>query len=196
MLPFPELVGGHVAIDLLNTVEWRGRPAPVDRLIDFAAVLVWCSRVGVLSAAPAAALTRWAQREPGRAVARHGAIVAGREDLHCIVHAVSQNRPPPAAAVAAFNRLLAALPPAGELDFSDGRFVWRGIPADHLESLLFRPAAELLAADGLRTIRLCQGPDCGWLFLDESRNRSRRWCSMRSCGNRAKARRHYRRSKG
>jgi len=45
-------------------------------------------------------------------------------------------------------------------------------------------------------VRICEATatdGCGWLFLDETRNRSRRWCSMKDCGNRAKARRHYRR---
>ncbi len=192
----PELVGGHPALDLLNTVEWRGRPQPEDRLQDFAALLAWCRRLGLLSSATARALTRWAQADPEGAAARHRRIVAEREVLHGIVHVLSQGGRPPAAAVEGFNRLLAALPATEKLEFAGGRMRWQGVAADDLESLLFRPAAALLASESLRGLRLCQGPECGWLFLDESRNRSRRWCSMRSCGNRAKARRHYRRSKG
>jgi predicted RNA-binding Zn ribbon-like protein len=56
-----------------------------------------------------------------------------------------------------------------------------------------RSAAELLTSETLSRVRECGGATCTWLFLDASRNRSRRWCSMESCGNRAKARRHYRR---
>jgi predicted RNA-binding Zn ribbon-like protein len=56
-------------------------------------------------------------------------------------------------------------------------------------------AAELLTSQEVSSIRLCEAPDCDWLFLDNSRNRSRRWCDMKICGNREKARRHYRRSR-
>jgi predicted RNA-binding Zn ribbon-like protein len=56
-------------------------------------------------------------------------------------------------------------------------------------------AAELLASDSRRQIHECAGEGCGWLFLDTSRNRRRRWCTMESCGNRAKARRFYQRSR-
>jgi predicted RNA-binding Zn ribbon-like protein len=58
-----------------------------------------------------------------------------------------------------------------------------------------RSAAELLTSDDLARVRECDGAACTWLFLDQSRNRSRRWCSMESCGNRAKARRHYHRNR-
>ena len=56
-------------------------------------------------------------------------------------------------------------------------------------------AADLLISDELKLVRWCEAPDCEWLFLDRSRNRSRRWCDMTSCGNRAKARRHYERTR-
>jgi predicted RNA-binding Zn ribbon-like protein len=58
-----------------------------------------------------------------------------------------------------------------------------------------RSAAELLTDDQLARVKLCAMPDCGWLFLDDSRAGNRRWCSMETCGNRHKARRHYRRHK-
>ena len=70
--------------------------------------------------------------------------------------------------------------------------------ADGLQKVLFTvlaSAAELLASDRLGRIRECGAADCTWLFVDESRNRSRRWCDMTACGNRMKARRHYQRAK-
>ncbi|MCB0153982.1 MAG: CGNR zinc finger domain-containing protein, partial [Anaerolineae bacterium] len=54
-------------------------------------------------------------------------------------------------------------------------------------------AAELLTSDRLNRVGQCAGESCGWLFLDTTRNHSRRWCEMEHCGNRAKAKRHYRR---
>ena len=56
-------------------------------------------------------------------------------------------------------------------------------------------AGDLLAGSRLDRVRRCANPECGWLFLDDSRAGKRRWCSMSSCGNRAKARRHYHRSR-
>jgi predicted RNA-binding Zn ribbon-like protein len=70
--------------------------------------------------------------------------------------------------------------------------------ADGLQQVLFAvlgSAAELLASDRVGRIRECASADCTWLFVDESRNRSRRWCDMSACGNRMKARRHYQRAK-
>lgn len=66
-----------------------------------------------------------------------------------------------------------------------------------LERILWpiaQSAAELLTSSELGTVRLCEAPDCAWLFLDQSCNRSRRWSDMKVCGNRQKARRHYQRT--
>ncbi len=73
----------------------------------------------------------------------------------------------------------------------------RGSPA--LDQVLWPvswSAAELLTHGPLDRIRECPGQgNCGWLFLDLTKNASRRWCDMRVCGNRAKARRHYTRTR-
>jgi predicted RNA-binding Zn ribbon-like protein len=72
-------------------------------------------------------------------------------------------------------------------------------PRQHLDSLLWpivRSAAETLTVAPHSRIRECPGPDCGWLFLDTSKSGRRRWCDMSVCGNRSKAREHYRRIKG
>jgi len=68
-------------------------------------------------------------------------------------------------------------------------------PLDRIVWPMSQAAADLLTSDQLRIVRFCEAPDCEWLFLDNSRNRSRRWCDMTTCGNRQKARRHYRRGR-
>jgi predicted RNA-binding Zn ribbon-like protein len=79
-------------------------------------------------------------------------------------------------------------------------FVWDIVGAedrlDRILWLLVDDAADLLSSELLDRVKECGGPDCSWLFLDESRNRSRRWCEMSECGNRAKQRRYQRRHKG
>jgi len=78
---------------------------------------------------------------------------------------------------------------------TDAGFTWvwaeGGRALDCMLWPVARSAADLLTAGELPAIRQCQGSQCGWLFLDTSRNRTRVWCDMRVCGNRAKARRHH-----
>ncbi|WP_246485921.1 CGNR zinc finger domain-containing protein [Kribbella qitaiheensis] len=63
-----------------------------------------------------------------------------------------------------------------------------------LATALVLSAARLLEREDLTRLRECQDDDCGWLFLDQSKNKSRRWCSSGDCGNRARAKRHYERT--
>ena len=77
------------------------------------------------------------------------------------------------------------------------RWEWESYSKNRLDSILWpiaQSATELLTSSQLRTVRMCEAPTCAWLFLDQSRNRSRRWCDMKVCGNRQKARRHYQRT--
>lgn len=195
-----ELIGGHLAVDLVNTVDCRGAARPVERLPDWATLLAWCRRVGVHGARRQARLAALMERRPGVAEAAHARLLGERERLHRMFTATRDGAAPRRADVVAFNHLLATLAPRRHLVFTGGRFAWRqaagDADADALMAALFWPAADLLASPRLVALRRCAGADCGWLFLDSSRNRSRRWCSMRSCGNRAKARRHYRRHRG
>src|SRR5581483_5720104 len=108
----------------------------------------------------------------------------------------ARDRRVPAAAVEAINAALADALPHLRVAPRGGGFAWELLPDGGSLVAPLRPiarsAGELMTADALARVRECDGASCTWLFLDESRNRSRRWCSMESCGNRAKARRHYR----
>jgi predicted RNA-binding Zn ribbon-like protein len=76
------------------------------------------------------------------------------------------------------------------------RWGWAGRSIDAPLWGIVRSAADVLTdGDLLRRVRRCGGAGCNWLFLDTSKNRTRQWCSMRSCGNREKARRHYQRTR-
>ena len=81
----------------------------------------------------------------------------------------------------------------------EGSFAWDWLNKEQaLDRMLWvvaRSAADLLVSGELDTVRVCAGEDCNWLFLDTSKNRSRRWCDMKSCGNRAKVRKHYKQKK-
>ncbi len=92
---------------------------------------------------------------------------------------------------AAINKMM----PNQRLSINNGNFNWDWtINAEKMESILWPvvwSAAELLTSEGTKRVGRCADEKCGWLFWDNSRNRSRRWCDMRDCGNRAKVRRHY-----
>jgi predicted RNA-binding Zn ribbon-like protein len=186
-----ELIGNHLALDLVNTVAWRLDPRrAVDRLPDGEALQRWATVVGLPGTVGA---------PTGEADRAATAVRELREQLHRALQPVALGGPPDAAALRELRtRLLAAL--AREevevarlmpLEWSvDVRTV-----AD-LPSRLALAAWDLLAHEDGRRLRQCRDDDCGWLFLDRSRNGSRVWCSSADCGNRARARRHYARHAG
>ena len=113
--------------------------------------------------------------------------------------ATAAGQQPGAEVLGVVNGVLADMLGRSRLAPAGGDLAWAwGGDEDALDRPLWavaRAAAALLTGPGLERVRACPGVGCGWLFLDTSRNRSRRWCDMRDCGNRAKARRHYQRSR-
>lgn len=187
-----ELVGGHPVLDLVNTVSWRTVPElRFDRLASARELTVLARRTGIVPAA-------WSSVAGGRASGRAAlaAAVELREALHAWLAACARGEPVDAAArrtVAALVRraLDEATPVTGE------RLGWT---IDVGEIGQVPPAfalagASLLQSDDLAAVSECERAGCGWLFLDRSRNHSRRWCSSSDCGNVVRARRHYARQR-
>jgi len=139
----------------------------------------------------------WASRRPRREFER---AIELRETLHRLFDAEAQDKTPAARDLAALNEALATAP-AARRSGARRRRLWLGGRCEVGERRwrCWRPCcgrpATLLAGPRLDRVRRCANPDCGWLFLADSRAGKRRWCSMQSCGNRAKARRHYHKSK-
>jgi predicted RNA-binding Zn ribbon-like protein len=137
-----------------------------------------------------------AQPEAARALFARARVL--RRAIFDVFSAVVARRPARAADLATLNDELAATLGQQRLVAEpDGRYDWgwrpgRLEPADVLRPIV-RSAADLLTSPDRAAVRQCAAPDCAWLFLDTSRNRSRQWCSMQTCGNRAKARRYYER---
>ncbi len=193
-----ELTGGALCLDFANTVDERPTAAPKERLGTYADLVSWGAQSGALGREEAAALRRRAARSPaeaGRALARAREV---REAIFSIFADRAIGRRPRQEALVV---LEAALPgalgrlrivPAGE-GFAWG---WRR-DEEALDAMLWpviRSAADLLTSGDLPRVRRCASPTCAWLFLDRSRNGTRRWCDMTVCGNREKARRFHRRS--
>jgi predicted RNA-binding Zn ribbon-like protein len=182
-------IGGHAALDFVNTVDWRGRPAPEEYLASYAALLEWASYAGLLDAAEAAPLRRRALDEPARAAALLRSALVLREGAHRLFLARALGKPGKRSDIAIVNEVLRRYPSKGEIVALGELYGWRSAaraePLSRIVERLAQSVAELLTAPELARVRLCGGPDCGWLFLDTSPNHGRRWCSMEACGNRA-----------
>lgn len=176
----PELVANALVLDFVNTVNRR--PDPERDLLATADGLHTWVRAALPEAEPA---------DVDAALLRAAADL--REAAHAVFSAIVDGRPVPAAAA---DRLLAVHSEGvanARLDLGDdrARLVWSsGAPRAMLWAVA-HSAVELLTSGPLQRLGAC--PSCGWLFLDTSRNRTRRWCSMATCGAREKARRYYRR---
>ncbi|MFB6721804.1 CGNR zinc finger domain-containing protein [Kribbella sp. NPDC056345] len=170
MLYQPELIGGHVALDLLNTVSWRLEPSrTVDRIATPEALATWCAAVGLSG-----------DSTPER-------VASVRGTLYDVLVPIARRTGPgdPRELQVLLTRALGRATPAGVRPLD-----WVG--ADLVDELVLA-GGRLLEREDLGRLRECQDDGCGWLFLDRSKNGSRRWCSSGDCGNRARAKRHYER---
>jgi predicted RNA-binding Zn ribbon-like protein len=189
------LVGGRLCLDFSNTAGDRGTEDPQEWLWSYAAFVNWSQYAGLLTGEAAEDLRRTAADRPAEAAATLERAISLREAIYRIFSAVAGERPPDAGDLDRLNSSLAeAMPHLRVIQTADG-FGWGwGSEANALDRMLWpivRSAAELLNADELARVRECANDHCSWLFLDLSRNHSRRWCDMRNCGNLVKARRHY-----
>jgi predicted RNA-binding Zn ribbon-like protein len=194
--PF-QLVGGHPVLDFINTVGGNRAVAPREKLPHFADLVAWALQAGVLSPAEAKALARDGSAHPAAAEQALARAVVFRESLYRLLLAVAAGRPAPAADLAQLDAEVHRAWAERRLHRSEGAYRWTACNVALVDSIVPRvavAAAELLTSEALSRIRLCEATvtdGCGWLFLDQTRNHSRRWCEMASCGNKVKARRHY-----
>ena len=202
------LIAGRLCLDYINTLAWRGADRPSERLAGYGDLVTWCLRAGVLAPKGAKALRGHAATDPKAAdavLARAGRL---REALHRLF--AGDDSAKRSDDLAAVNAELARAPARQRLGWRDGGFAWPGEVGDTGEATLDRVLWPIvwsgvdllvdLAARGgpgraIGRVKACADAACGALFYDASRNRSRRWCVMTDCGNRAKARRHYARRK-
>jgi predicted RNA-binding Zn ribbon-like protein len=190
-----QFVGGALCLDFCNTVGGSREGIARERLNSIRDFVAWSEQAGLIDHAEAEGLLRAEgdNRASSEALSR---AVALREAIYRIFRSSSKGKTPDQADLARLNAELEASlgrlrveKPKGEKGF---RWQW-GEDELRLENPLgpiARSAAELLTHDdALKQVGQCHGHNCGWLFVDLSKNHSRRWCDMRDCGNRAKVRR-------
>lgn len=195
-LPF-KYVGGDSALDLVNTVDWTSRGPIAERLTTYERLTRWAEGGELISVRLGEALRHRALEHPRVAVRALDRAVELRWTLRRIFVEIAHARPIPSDAMAELNASVAItmarlqLAPDRETEGNALRWSWAGA-GEHLDSILWpvvRSAALLLVSDEANRIRECGATDCGWQYVDRSRNGLRRWCQMEVCGTREKSRR-------
>jgi predicted RNA-binding Zn ribbon-like protein len=186
------MVGGTLALDFANTVS-SPPPTAYDPIETYGDLLEWAEDVGLIDPGSRSALAVLAENNPTEAAQVVLTALDHRDAIRSVFSALADGQPPPAERVAtvmaAYGDAVAAS--ATTLTSAGATVDWTGM---HLSRLLYPidyDAGRLLLSGDKRLVKECAA--CPWLFLDKSRNHSRRWCDMQVCGSRSKMRR-YRRS--
>jgi predicted RNA-binding Zn ribbon-like protein len=192
---FPRLLGGALCLDFINTVEGRLGEQPTDFLATPVDLIRWGVHAGVIDHATAAHVLAEASEQPDIAQAELNRAMALRHSAYVLLSSVCDNDSPPEDATATVERELGTALGRAHLHPSGSAFAWKPSIGVHLlTDLVALDLNTLLTSAAVTRVKQCPGcDDCGWLFLDTSRNGSRQWCSMEGCGSRAKMRRHYKR---
>lgn len=188
---------GRLCLDFANTVRARPSSDRLDMIGTYDDLLGWARQATILTPGEAAALADVARHGVRATADALGQARALRESIYAVFSGRAAGLPAPPADLQTLNRAIGRAMAHGGLTPAGTRFEW-GWPdsapgLDRVSWWVARSAAELLTSPDLTFVRECASYDCGWLFMDTTKNRSRRWCDMRVCGNRAKSRRHYER---
>lgn len=189
------LLGGRLCLDFANTADYHASEQPVELLTQYQDLVDWSAHAGVIAASTAARLLREAKHRPAEAAAALAQALALRETIYRIFTAIAHGERPRQEDLSQLSAEAGRAFTQSQLVQSGEGFQWE--PSGNLTALdamlypIARSAAELLTSSELGRVRQCADTldGCGWLFIDTTRNRSRRWCDMRDCGNRAKVRR-------
>ncbi len=194
------LVGGHIALDFVNTVGNHLAAQPDEWLHTYVELATWAAYATVIRQDHSKQLVELADTKPEDAKVAFDRAIEAREVIFRLFLRAVREQAPDKPDLEAFNAALAEAPARAFIAYEYGHYEWRFSGEDvSLDDPLWRilwAVADLLTSDRLPQVKVCEGDDCGWMFLDTSRNQARRWCSMADCGNRAKANRYYKRHKG
>jgi predicted RNA-binding Zn ribbon-like protein len=190
-----DLSGEALCLNFINTLGSRKDAMPREYLHSYADLLEWGVQAGSITPAHAEVLQAAAAQHPDEAARALAHTREIREALYHIFLPVAHHEAVPAERVAQLNVPLAHALAHAQLVVHDGAYQWDWREDETaLDAVLWavlRDAADLLTMpERLRYVRECGKDTCGWLFLDTTKNHSRRWCDMKTCGNVMKVRRH------
>ena len=195
----PRRVARVLCLDFVNTADYLATDRPVDYLVAPEVLVDWAEAAGAVDGVLAGAIRGWVAGHPGQAERQLRGLLTRRDALYRVLRAAATGDPAGdeidrrrVADWVAAARAHALLVP----DRPTWRWEW---PSEASLRRACWPAAasagDLLTGGAIGQLGICDNPGCGWLYLDTTKNRSRRWCSMQLCGNLAKSRRHAARSR-
>ncbi len=190
---------GWLCLDFANTVDWHASAAPEETLRSYRELVSWSQKVAIATPETADALLALSEKEPAAAQETLKRAIDLREAIYHILADRANGRKAAENDLAVLNKALGKVLANLKLGPRDGPFIWEWAANPERLASVLEPvvwsAAQLLTSEALERVGQCQDErGCGWLFWDNSRNRTRRWCDMQDCGNRAKSRRHYRKA--
>jgi predicted RNA-binding Zn ribbon-like protein len=198
------LVGGQLSLDFVNTVDGRRNYSPRsdlaiannvvgDKLGNYSDLVEWSYHAGIITIMDSRRLLQEGRRKAREAAKVFDRAIALREALYRIFKAMLTDRLPRSVDLDTVNHEIHQARSHQRLTRAGDRFTWEWVgPATALDRMLWSIAhsgSEYLTAGNLSRLRECAGEECGWLFEDTSKNRSRQWCHMQDCGNLEKVRR-------
>jgi len=198
--PF-DLSGGHPALDFVNSLDKRfGDDGPLELLQNYADLLRFMEQTKLLDSSQTQRLTKSTDPAAGTRALRSAREL--REALAVVFYGTLDGRAPPSEETRTLERHFRTAAQHRELHWQRAtdahfgpRMVWewgRSQGAAELPVwILSQAAAELMSSAAMAQVRACGADTCRWLFLDTSKNHTRRWCNMKVCGNRMKARRFH-----
>lgn len=196
LIPAPR---DDLCLAFANTRFWRGRDAPTETLGGIDDLLGWLASTAKLPADVVETIGNRIRRRPAEGDALFAAAIELREAIYRMFSALAASEPVGERELALLNRALAEAPERETLARARGGYAWAVTRIDMTAPGLLAPvlwsAADLVTHAEHRRVRRCANDACLWLFVDESKAGTRRWCDMASCGNRAKSRRHYLKTK-
>jgi predicted RNA-binding Zn ribbon-like protein len=186
-----ELIGGHPALDLVNTLDWRFRESgSEDLLTGYEDLLGFVTQAKLISAAQARRFARTVP--PNKAQTILASVRDLREATAELLYSELEGRTANPHTLKTLETFVRQARTHQELVRNGSKLVWEFAESNAPELplwLLSMESGELVTSDAIQKLRACGNPECQWLFLDSSKNHTRRWCDMKICGNRMKARR-------
>lgn len=187
---------GDLSLDYANTKNWHASEHPIEGLNEYEDVVAWGEAAGLLTSQEVEHLHLLALDRPDQARADYEKAINLREAIYRIFSCHYASRPIASTDLELFNSIVQDAMAHLKLVPEHGGFQWEwandSVDIGMILWPVARAASELMTSEQISRVRECEDDrGCGYLFIDHSKNRSRRWCSMESCGNRAKARRHY-----
>jgi predicted RNA-binding Zn ribbon-like protein len=195
--PF-KLLAGHPALELVNTLDLRFSTSATDLLPTYGDLLRLATQLRLLTEQQARKLARAIDAQDAQRVL--AGTVELREALAAVFYGRIEGGKPPARQLEILEKHFHAAAAHRSLRADESHLVWSWSSAEQDPEIplweLAQTASDLLVSSDAELVKDCGDPTCRWLFLDVSKNHTRRWCDMKTCGNRMKARRHQARYQG